>query len=87
MQNELVERRGKWMVILKDFDLEIYPMKMMQGKGFTNMIFDSDLGLICQLFINEGVVTDVWYQDVVYYLLQNCCPKGMNSSQRREKKY
>ena len=39
--------------------------------------------LVSQVDVNQGVITDVWYQDIVYYLLQNRCPDWMNSSQRR----
>ena len=31
--------------------------------------------IVSQVDINQGVVTDVWYQDIVYYLLQDQCPK------------
>lgn len=36
--------------------------------------------VVSQVDINQGVVTDVWYQDIVYYLLQNQYPSWMNSS-------
>ena len=39
--------------------------------------------VVSQVDINQGVVTDVWYQDIVYYLLQNQYPSWMNSSQCR----
>ena len=39
--------------------------------------------VVSQVDINQGVVIDVWYQDIVYYLLQDQCPKWMNSSQHR----
>ena len=52
--------------------------------------FDSEMDMgdqkkivISQVDIDQGVVIDVWYQDIVYYLLQNQCPSWMNSSQHR----
>ena len=39
--------------------------------------------VVSQVDINQGVVTNIWYQDIVYYLLQNQCPSWMNSSQCR----
>ena len=36
--------------------------------------------VVSQVDINQGVIIDVWYQDIVYYLLQNQFPKWMNSS-------
>ena len=38
MQKELVERRGKWMVILQEFDIEIQLMKLVRGKGLAKLI-------------------------------------------------
>ena len=88
MQNELVERRGKWMIILKEFDLESQLMNFLRGKGLTKMIVDNEIGndkktrfddeiniddqqkiTMSQVDIDEGVIIDVWYQDIVYYLL------------------
>ena len=33
-----------------------------------------------QVDIDQGIIIDVWYQDIVYYLLQNQYPNWMNSS-------
>lgn len=35
MQSELGERRGKWMVILQEFDLEMHPMRLVRGQGLS----------------------------------------------------
>ena len=100
MQNELGERRGKWMEILQEFNLEIQPMKLVSGQGLSKIMDDNQVGderkfrfdnetnvqdqekmIVSQVDINQGVVTDVWYKDILYYLLQNQCPSWMNSSQ------
>ena len=39
--------------------------------------------VVSQFDINQGVVMDVWYQGIIYYLLQNQYPSWMNSSQCR----
>ena len=39
--------------------------------------------IVYQVDIDQGVITDVWYQDIIYYLLQNQYPSWMNRSQRR----
>lgn len=41
MQNELDERRGKWMAILQEFDLELQPMKSVRGQGLSRMKVDN----------------------------------------------
>lgn len=38
---------------------------------------------MCQVYTDKGIVTDIWYQDMVYYLLQNYFPDGLNGSQQR----
>ena len=56
-------------------------------KGFK---FDSETNendqnkmIVSQVHIGQGMVIDIWYQDIVYYPLQNQCPNWMNSSQHR----
>lgn len=71
------------MEILQEFDIEIQLMKLVRGQGLTRMMVETKQGLVCQMYTNEGIVTDIWYQDIVYYLLQNCSPDGLNGSQRR----
>ena len=44
---------------------------------------DQSKMVISQVDIGQGVVTDVWYQVIVYYLLQDQCPSWMNISQHR----
>ena len=39
--------------------------------------------IVSQVDIDQGIIIDVWYQDIFYYLLQNQYPNGMNSSQHR----
>ena len=40
MQNELGERRGKWMAILQEFDLKIQSMRLVKRQGLSKMIVD-----------------------------------------------
>lgn len=70
MKNELGERRGKWMVILQEFYLEIQPMKLVRGQGLTKMIVENEEQImVSQVYTNENLIKDVWYQDIVFYLL------------------
>lgn len=103
MQKKLGERWGKWMVILKEFDLEIQKMKLVRGQGLKKITIDNEIGnenefrfddetntkdqdkkiIVSQVDIDQGIIMDVWYQDIVYNLLQNQYPNWMNSSLRR----
>ena len=44
MQNELGERREKWMAILQEFDLKIQSMRLVRGQGLSKMIVDYQYG-------------------------------------------
>lgn len=47
-------------------------MKLVRGQGLTKMIVDNEEQIIVsQVDTNEGIIIDVWYQDIVFYLLQN----------------
>ena len=39
--------------------------------------------IVSQMDIDQGVIIDVWYHNIAYYLLHNQYPNWMNSSQRR----
>jgi len=59
-----------------------------QNEDEKDFKFDDDTSeddkkrmLVSQVDVDQGVIIDVWYQDIVYYLLQNRCPDWMNSSQ------
>ena len=71
MQNELGERRGKWMAILQEFYVEVQPMKLVRGKGLVKLISHTkqDQELVLHAYTNEGVILNVWYQDIVYFIL------------------
>ena len=44
MQNELGERRGKWVAILQEFNLKIQSMRLVRGQGLSKMIADNHDG-------------------------------------------
>ena len=52
---------------------------------FNSQIDENNLKkmIVSQVDIDQGVVTDIWYQDIVYYLLQDQLSNWMNSSQCR----
>ena len=44
---------------------------------------DQNKIIVSQVDIDQGIIIDVWYQDIFYYLLQNQYPNWMNSSQHK----
>ena len=82
MQSEFGERRGKWMAILQEFDLEIHPMKLVIGTSLSKSMVNASDNIICQQYKTQSFSNDPWYVDIVYFMLNNQCPEGMNATQR-----
>ena len=63
MQNELGERRGKWMAILQEFYIEIRPMMLIRGYGLAKLIAHTaiDQSLVSYAYTSEGIISNVWY--------------------------
>ena len=70
------------MVILQEFGLEIQLMKLVRGQGLTKKIENNEIRaynerkidneeqiIVSQVDINERIIANVWYQDIVFYLL------------------
>lgn len=83
MQNELGERRGKWVAIIQEFDIEIQPMKLVRGQALAQTLAIDGRGLVQQIYELEDVTTDEWYKDIVTYLLNHRCPARMTPTQKR----
>jgi hypothetical protein len=40
-QQEMGERRGNWMVVIQEFDLDIKPTKIVRGQGLCKLAAES----------------------------------------------
>lgn len=69
LQNELGERRAKWVTMLQEYDIEIQPMKLVRKQGLTQTMAEIGPELTVQNYNIEEVSPDGWYDDIVYYLL------------------
>lgn len=78
IQNEMGERRTKWVTLLQEYDMEIQPMKLVRGQELTQTIVETtaEVGpeLIVQQYQFEDVSLGEWYDDIIYYLLNHKCP-------------
>jgi hypothetical protein len=70
------------MAILQEFDLEIHPMKLVQGQSLSKAVPD-DSSISCQQYTMQSFTHDPWYVDIIHLLLNNRCPNGMKATQRR----
>lgn len=82
MQNELGERREKWVTLQQEYDMEIHPMKLIWGKSLTHKIVEIELKLMVQQYHYEDVSPDEYYDDIIYYLLNNKFPPRLQGVQK-----
>ena len=88
MQTNPEGRRGKWIAVMLEYDLEIKPTKLIKGQGLEKLMAQSnlralDINLIAAMSKDEDegllvLVSDIflqspWYSDIVY-VLQHLSP-------------
>lgn len=93
MQNDPEGRRGKWIVAILEYELEIKPTKMVKGKYLVKLMAESnlhvlDINLIVALLEEEVVdssaqvshifTSSSWYSDIVYVLQHFNSPPGVS---------
>lgn len=101
MQNDPEGRRGKWIVAMLEYDLDIKPTKLIKGQGLAKQMVESnlhalDINLIVAMSYDEdgGTLIQVsymflnspWYSDIVYVLQHISPPPGMSRSKGRSLK-
>ena len=94
MQKELGERRGNWVTIMQEYDLEFKPKTIIKRQGLCKLMAqtqnnedkdwenEAELHMIdmCPIFTSP----ESWYIDLIHYLQQGYFPEHWNSKQRRE---
>ena len=87
-------KRGKWIVVISDYDLEIKPTRLIKGKGLSKLMAESnfqalDINLVATLDdqeehvtpqINEEFLNSPWYADLLYVLLNLNSPHGLTKT-------
>lgn len=98
MQLEPNGKRGKWIVILLEYDMEIKPTKLVKGQGIARLMEESncdDLGLN---FLSDDVgvegveaseeikmnfLSSPWYKDIIFVLRNLQAPPQMERMKAR----
>ena len=94
VQKEQGERRGNWVTVLQEYDLEFKPATIIKGQGLCKLMEkiqnnkdddwenEAELHMInmCPIF----TFSKSWYKDLIHYLQQGYLPKHWNSKQRRD---
>jgi hypothetical protein len=89
------ERRGNWMAVVQEIDLDIKPAKLVTGQGLCKLAaeaqyqinedpgWENELSLWCSeaLYIPQG--PESWYEKMIYLLHHGTCPENLNPKERR----
>ena len=75
-------REGKWenwLVKIKEYDIEIEPLKAIKGQGLCKLIVNSDsLDGVISISVGEPMAVLEWYKDILFYLRSEQFPVTMN---------
>jgi len=101
MQIDPEGRRGKWIEVMLEYDLEIKPTKLIKGQGLEKLMAESnlhalDINIIATMSddedggtliqVSEMFLNSPWYFDIVYVLQHLSPPPGMSRSKGRSLK-
>jgi hypothetical protein len=89
------ERRGNWMALVQEFDLDIKPAKLIKGQGLCNLVakawdqvneyfvWENEMALWCGEVSYTSPGPGSWYKYLTYILYHGTCPENMNPRERR----
>jgi hypothetical protein len=89
------ERRGNWMAVVQEFDLDIKLAKLVKGQGLCKLVveaqdqvnedpeWENELELWCgeASYVSPG--QESWYEKLNYLLNHGTCPENLNPRERR----
>jgi hypothetical protein len=92
---EMGERRGNWMAVVQEFDLDIKPARLVKGKGLCKLAakaqdqvnedsrWENEMELWCGEASYISLGPKSWYENLTYLLHHKVCPKNLNPRQQR----
>ena len=97
LTQDLDGKRGKWIVVILEYDLEIKPTKLIKGKGLAKLMAETnfqalDINMIHSLDEQEGLETPPieeaflnshWYANILYVLFNLNVPPGLSKTKAR----
>lgn len=97
LSQDLDGKRGKWIVVILEYDLEIKPTKLIKGQGLAQLMAESnlqalDINMVDALDENEGLPTPIveeqfqnspWYADILYVLVNLNAPPDLSKTKAR----
>lgn len=97
-QPDLDGRRGRWIVVLLEYDLEIKPTNLVKGHGLAKLMTQSNydilrINLITKisdrlaeeetLQVSQEFLSSPWYKDIIYVLQHLQAPLEMSKIRAR----
>jgi hypothetical protein len=90
-------RRGKWIVVILEYDIEIKPTKLIKGQGLAKMMVESNFqaldinfldvadeqGEMATPNIREVFLNSPWYADLIFVLQNLQAPPGLTKTKDR----
>ena len=97
LTQDLDGKRGKWIAVILEYDLEIKPTKLIKGQGLEKLMAESnfqalDINMFNALDEQEELSTPIiedhflnssWYADILYVLLNLNVPLGLSKTKAR----
>jgi hypothetical protein len=90
------ERRGNWMVVVQEFDLDIKPSKLVKGQGLCihaaeaqdqiseDSGWENELELWYSEYLHVPPGHESWYGKVIHLLHHETFPENLNPKERRD---
>ena len=92
-------RRGKWIDVLLEYDLEIKPTKLVKGQGISQLMAQSNYDVLrinslidsseetrdqeSKLQVSQEFLSSPWYKDIIYGLQHLQAPIGMDKTREK----
>ena len=96
-QDNLDGRRGKWIAVILEYDIEIKPTKLIKGQGLAKLMVESNFhaldinflavvdeqGEMATPSVREVFPNSPWYADLIFVLQNLQAPPGLTKTKAR----
>jgi hypothetical protein len=88
-------RRGKWIVVMLEYDLDIKPTKLIKGRGLAKLMVQSDYDAMginfiddlsespqeeTTMHVSQKFIDSPWYAEIIYVLRNLKAPLGVSKT-------
>ena len=80
-QDVAVNNRATWVPKVQEFDLDIYPTKLVRGQGLCKLIAEGEKEESYPSCLLVSL-KDEWYSDIAHFLTYRTCPDHLKGKDR-----